>query len=85
MIFEDPTARRGRLVRATGLALAVAVFAALGVVALSVVTPPRLPSLPTALQSTTAGGDAVVVRLDDAADAAFAPRERTPLAEGPAA
>jgi cellulose synthase/poly-beta-1,6-N-acetylglucosamine synthase-like glycosyltransferase/spore germination protein YaaH/peptidoglycan/xylan/chitin deacetylase (PgdA/CDA1 family) len=70
MIFEDLTARRGRLVRATGLALAVAVFVAFGVVALSVVTPPRLPSLPTALQSVTAGGDAVVVRLDDAADAA---------------
>ena len=54
------------------MALAIAVFAALGVVALSVVTPPRLPSLPTALQSTTAGGGAVVVRLDDAADAVAA-------------
>ena len=65
MIFEDPTARRGRFVRVAGLALAVIAFAALGLVALSVLTPPQLPALPSALQTARFAGDAVVVRLDD--------------------
>jgi len=65
MIFEDLTARRGRLVRAAALALAVIAFVALGLVALSVLTPPQLPALPSALQTARVAGDAVVVRLDD--------------------
>ena len=69
MIFEDATARRGRFVRFVGLALALAAFVVVVVVALSVVTPPRLPLLPAALQTTTPGADVAVVRLDDATDA----------------
>ncbi|MGD0640844.1 MAG: glycosyltransferase [Roseiarcus sp.] len=72
MIFEDPTARRGRFVRVVGLTLAVIAFAAVGLVALSVLTPPQLPALPSALQTARVAGDAVVVRLDDTTSVAAA-------------
>jgi len=67
MIFEDPTARRGRLVRGAGLALAITALAAVGLVALSVFAPPRLPMLPSALQTASLGGEVIVETLDDAA------------------
>ena len=67
MIFEDPTARRGRLVRGAGLALATIVVVSLALVALSVFAPPRLPMLPSALQAASLGGEVTVETLDDAA------------------
>ncbi len=65
MIFEDVSARRGRLVRAAGLALGLVVLGGVGLVALSVLSPPTLPALPSALQSANIVGEPIVEVLDD--------------------
>ena len=86
VIFEDVSARRGRLVRGAGLTLGLIVVAAVGLVALSILTPPSLPALPPALQRASLVGEPIVGPLDDGDVAApAAPSPVTVGADAPAA
>jgi cellulose synthase/poly-beta-1,6-N-acetylglucosamine synthase-like glycosyltransferase/spore germination protein YaaH/peptidoglycan/xylan/chitin deacetylase (PgdA/CDA1 family) len=75
MIFEDPTARRGRLVGVAGLALAAISSATIGLIAMSALVVAELPALPPALQTVGDAGDVSVEKLDDATDAVAPPSQ----------